>query len=171
MSYVNCFIEVWNETRRVSVGGRSANNSGGVRINTATAVGERDCKLTADVVGNMRSKDRKWVCLDGDNRKAIFDIELPEPGGCEVRIGGHHEGLRHLAQAGCFLVALQGVDMLAKGDEEGGKTRLDFSRETLAQLEAEATENLPHVTLPGGVTLAHALACVALVGNTLPKEE
>jgi len=47
---------------------------------------------------------------------------------------------------------------------------MEFSRETLEMLEQQAKDVslLPDVELPGGVTLAHALACVVMCEANLP---
>ena len=47
---------------------------------------------------------------------------------------------------------------------------METAGQILAELEEEATKNLPRVTLPGGITLAHALACVRIVEDLIHGE-
>ena len=172
MSRVNAFMEAGSDSgRRVSIGGRSAQDEVWGWLNTDTAGGERSMRVSAEVVGpGLRSPDRRKK--DGDQRKTFFDVELPEPGHCTVRImrkGGRMEGL---LRAGALLVVLKGITEEAENPEHAAQC-MDFSRETLEQLEADAKDAslLPDVELPGGVSLAHALACVALCEAHLPKAE
>jgi len=172
MSRVNAFMEAWNEHRRVPIGGRSSNDEVGGWFNTDTAEGERDLRVTAEVCGpGLRYQDRRLKSGPGDQRTAHFDIELPEPGGCKVRImrhGGRYEGL---LRAGALLCAVKGIIEEHENPEHAEKC-MEFSRETLVMLEQQAKDVslLPEVELPGGVSLEHALACVALVEGTLPPE-
>jgi len=76
-----------------------------------------------------------------------------------------------LVEIGALLVAFKGITEETENPTGAAKC-LEFSRETLADLERKArdTDLLPEVELPGGVTLAYALACVAMVENALPTE-
>jgi hypothetical protein len=89
-----------------------------------------------------------------------FTIELPEP--CEsarVEIVQANHGMRELAKIGALLCCVKGI---TENGEHAEKC-LKFGLDTLAEMESEIGKNLPAVTLPGGVSLAHALACVQIV--------
>ena len=166
MARVNVFIEAFNETRHVSIGGKHRNDSGGCWLNTDTAAGSRDLSVRAAVVGSTNSRDRRKY---GDTREAQFEIELPEAGGCDVTILAHGGRMAKLVEMGALLVMMQGACLMAGGKTDEAERRFEFTRETLAELEAAATKDLPPVTLPGGVTLAHALACVEMCKHGLPN--
>jgi hypothetical protein len=69
--------------------------------------------------------------------------------------------MRTLAGIGALLVAASAAGDLARGDGDLAQQKMEFSVETLRSLET-SMEELPEVILPGGVTLAHALACVEM---------
>ena len=75
--------------------------------------------------------------------------------------------LRRLATVGAFLCAVKGATEVAEGDQKRGKATIRTAAKILGELEEEARQNMPRVTLPGGVTLAHALACVQIVQDLI----
>jgi hypothetical protein len=162
MAFVNAFIRAGNEHRDESIGGRSSNNSTWAWLNCATHLGQFAMRVKAEVFGQgLSSRDRRRK--DGDQRKAHFTVELPEPSeAVSVEITTHGAGLRRLAFLGAMLCAAKGVQEMVNGDAEHGAKCIDFAKETVEQLE-EKLSDLPEVTLPGGVTLKHALACVEYV--------
>lgn len=104
-----------------------------------------------------------------DTRKSVFEVELPEQqdGNCEVSIVPHGHHLAQLARFGAALCFIKGTVEEHQGKQKKdkdlvkqGKMTVKKAMEILQELEDEVGKNLPHVTLPSGVTLAHALACV-----------
>ena len=166
-------MEAWNGAgRHVPIGGRSANDEGGVWINTDTAEGERDLRVSAEVCGpGLRYQDRRLKSGPGDQRTAHFDIELPKPGHCQVRLTRHGGRMDGPLRAGALLCAVKGIVEEHEHPELAAQC-MEFSRETLEMLEQQAKDVslLPDVELPGGVTLAHALACVAMCEANLPEK-
>ena len=109
-----------------------------------------------------------------DTRKSIFRVTLPEQSdeNCEVRITTPGEQASEIVRIGAMLVSVQGIMQQAEGVAQNkpelvksGKVRIKQAMEFLAETEGEANKTLPNVILPGGVTLAHALACVRLVNE------
>lgn len=107
-----------------------------------------------------------------DTRKSHFTVKLPDQtdGNCEVVITTPHYEAERILQFGAMLCTLQGAAMQAEGvatDQpelvKSGRVRIKQAQKILAEHEAAADKALPNVILPGGVTLAHALACVKLV--------
>lgn len=174
MSRVNLYMEAWNDAgRRVPIGGRAANDAGGVWINTDTADGERDIRVIGEVCGpGLRYQDRRLKSGPGDQREAHFDIELPKPGHCKVRLMRHGGRLAGLLRTGALLCAFKGIVEEQENPERAEKC-MEFSRETLEMLEAQAKDVsvLPDVELPGGVSLVYALACVTMCEANLPPKE
>lgn len=104
-----------------------------------------------------------------DTRKSHFQVELPAQtdADCEVEIVAHGHDMAQLARVGVGLCVLKGVMEQAQGKAKGkpalvkqGKMTIKAAMGILGELEEEANKTLPTVMLPGGVTLAHALACV-----------
>ena len=104
-----------------------------------------------------------------DTRKSVFTIELPDQQDehCEVHIVEHDFRMAQLAKIGVALCCVKGVEEIAHGETKGkpelvkqGKMTIKFALGILGEMEEEAGKTLPHVELPGGVTLAHAMACV-----------
>lgn len=123
MSRVNVYMKAVNDAgRTVSMGGRGQSNSVHVLFNTDNAQASNVAlSVSAMVRGSgLTSAERRKK--DGDQRRTLFRIELPEPSrltaGCEVQIE-------------------------ASGKPYGA--------------------GFENVFLPGGITLAYALACVAAV--------
>jgi hypothetical protein len=56
---------------------------------------------------------------------------------------------------------------VAVGDRKRGVATIATAGRILAELERQAGESLPRVVLPGGVTLAHALACIQIVRDLI----
>lgn len=163
MTRVNAFLEAGNDAgRRVSLGGRSCSDEVWAWLNTDNATKSGcDMRARAEVVGpGLRSKDRKRK--DGDGRKSVFTVELPDQtdDNCEVHICAHGERLRGLVAIGAMLCGVKATCDAAAGNTEQAIRTVKQASKLLAECEAEATKNLPTVYLPGGATLAHALACV-----------
>jgi len=115
-----------------------------------------------------------------DTRKSCFRVTLPEQcdENCEVRITTPSERAADIVRFGAALATIQGIMQEDEGARNGspalvksGKVRIKQAVELLEQAEAEANKNLPSVILPGGVTLAHALACVRLVNEITGGKE
>lgn len=162
MAFVNAFIEAGNEHRRVSLGGRRANSSAWAWLNTAHQGGCSSLRVSSDVHGpGLGSKERRRK--DGDKRSVTFTVELPEPSEhVNVVIVPKGEAMRKLAMFGALLCGIKAVDEMTKGEFEKGADILAKTKEIVAGLE-EGMKDLPNVTLPGGISLKHALACVELV--------
>lgn len=157
MAKVDAFIEAGNEHRSVAIGGRRRNRTVRAWLNTATGTGEHAMSVSAYVWGQ---KDRK-----NDERKASFSVVLPKADpSVRVSIELEGGGLRALAEFGAALVGLKTAEDYAAGRIGIDKVRANLSLigEVVEGLEKERAD-IPDVTLPGGVTLAHALACVAVV--------
>ena len=110
-------------------------------------------------------RDRQGV----DTRKSCFEVELPDQQdeNCEVCIVEKGHRLAQLARMGAMLCVVKGVTDQVKGAEKGkreliqqGKMTIAKAKQIMTELEAEIGTKVPNVTLPGGVTLKHALACV-----------
>lgn len=104
-----------------------------------------------------------------DTRASHFEVELPDQQdeNCTVEIVEHGHRLACLARLGAALCVLKGASEAAVGQEVGdadkvksGTLTIKKAVEIVDELDAEIGKNLPKVMLPGGVTLAHALACV-----------
>jgi len=160
MAFVNAFLHAGNEHREVSIGGRRANDSTHGWFNCMTADGQRGMRVSAEVTGSTNYKDR---CKNGDDRTAIFTIELPKPSDhVKVRIWGSGAGMAKLAQMGAMLCGIKAAQELVAGEVEQSKATLSAARNIIADLETHM-EDLPDVTLPGDISLRHALACVEFV--------
>ncbi len=197
MGRVDAFGEIGNELgAHQSVGGARGNaHRVWARLNTDNA-SRSDCALrvSAEVDGERHAGGklrktchncgRRWadgwggerVCLNCgadrqgiDTRKTTFEIGLPDQADehCEVEIVVGNPALRRLATVGAFLCAVKGATEVAQGDQERGKATIRTAAKILGELEEEARQNMPRVTLPGGVTLAHALACVKIVQDLI----
>jgi len=114
-----------------------------------------------------------------DTRKSQFIVRLPDQtdDNCHIEITTPHHEATKILQFGAALVTVQGVMQQAEGIEkkepelvQRGKVRIKQAMQLLEEHEAEGDKALPNVTLPGGVTLAHALACVALVERIVKGE-
>ena len=106
-----------------------------------------------------------------NDRESYFTVELPEPSPyVHVTIGAAGHSLASLAAFGAMLVGVQGVNQMAAGEVEKGRYTLKKAREIIKELEVKVND-LPDVTLPGGVTLKHALACVAFVRRITEGQE
>ncbi len=101
-----------------------------------------------------------------DTRRSHFTVELPESQwneeACSVEIVAHGERMRNVLEIGSLLLGVKAADDLANGNTAHAKKCIDFSKET-AEYLAESRKDVPNVTLPGGVSLRYALACVELV--------
>ena len=163
MSRSNVFIEVGHDAgRRVSVGGRGCANSGWAWLNTDNST-KHDCgiRVSAEVMGHgCASKERRKK--DGDQRCSNFTVELPDQtdGNCEVTIVPHGQKLRELVWIGAALCGVKASIDDAHGKHDDAIKTVKAAAKILADCEAEAERSLPRVILPGGVTMAHALACV-----------
>ncbi len=161
MAHVNAFVEVGNEHRRVSVGGRGANDETWGWFNCATASGERAMRVSAEVYGTTRSQDRRK--LGSDTRTVTFTVELPEPGEhVKVRIREANARMGDLVKIGGMLCALKGAQQIEAGEVEQGQATIEKAAEIVAEMESNLPD-LPEVELPGGITLKHALACCEFV--------
>ena len=109
-----------------------------------------------------------------DTRKSRFQVTLPEQTDdcCEVCITTPSERAANIVRVGAMLVGIKTAMQCAEGMVQDkpelikhGLVQLDAARRLLAETEADANKNIPNVILPGGVTLAHALACVRLVAE------
>ena len=165
MGRTNVFARVSTPHRDVTIGGRKAADSMTVWLNTDNAGGS-DCNITlsAEVFGHgTSSQERK---KDGDQRKTLFTIELPDesfgPEHVEVHIREHGAALKALANIGLMLASVKGVNDLVEGKVEQGKYTLEAVAKLAAELDGEKS-NLPRVILPTGVTLEYALQCVEIV--------
>ncbi len=194
MARVDAYGEIGNDLgARQSVGGARGNaHRVWARLNTDNA-GSSDCALqvSAEVNGERhaggavrktcRDCGRHWergeaTCPECgtvrqgiDTRKTVFEVGLPDQAGdhCEVEIVVGNPALRRLATIGAFLCAVKGAAEVAQGEQTRGKATIRTAAKILGELEEEARQNMPHVTLPGGVTLAHALACVQIVQDLI----
>lgn len=171
MARVNAFIEAGNESRTTSLGGRGANDRVWARLNTDNHL-ETDCSLyvSADVEGpGLRSTERRKKTV-GDHRTSHFYIELPEPSeACHVRIDTAGGKMRELAFMGALLCTVKAGQHLANGERDRAEKILEVTAEIVEDLEAQMT-NIPNVSLPGGVSLKRALACVRIVEDFLSGE-
>jgi hypothetical protein len=125
--------------------------------------------------GETRCPNCSAVRQGIDTRKTAFLIGLPGQADeyCEVEIVVGNPALRRLATVGAFLCAVKGATEVAQGDQERGKATIRTAAKILGELEEETQQNMPRVILPGGVTLAHALACVKIVQDLIggpPRE-
>lgn len=78
MARVNVYASVQTDRRTVSIGGRSANDWATARLNTDNGAESNVCAtLDAQVVGNLRAKDRTKA-NGGDNRRSRFTFTVPE---------------------------------------------------------------------------------------------
>jgi hypothetical protein len=165
MSRVNVYLEASNNSgKSVQLGGRSGVTSLNATINTDNANGS-DCNLRvrADVVGyGTTSAERK---KHGDDRKTIFTVELPDGkfgDACAVHIVPNNYAIDMLEQFGLGLVRLKGMEEVLRGDEDKGKLTMAKAVQLADDMQKKAT-NLPNVMLPGDISLAEALAAVAVV--------
>jgi len=162
MGRVNAFIKAGNDNREVSLGGRRSSNKVWAWLNTAHEGGESGMTVKAEVMGDgLNSADRKKK--DGDKRRVLFTVELPEPSEhIKVFIEGNGYIMKQLALAGGVLCGMKAADEMMKGNFDKAADILANTKEALAGLE-ESLHDVPLVYLPGGVTLKHALACVEVV--------
>ena len=117
MGHVNAFIEAGNDHRRVSIGGRGgSNNKVWAWLNTAHKGGETDMRISAEVMGlGLTSQERRRK-EPGDQRRAYFQVELPEPSDhIKVEIVQHDHALRVLAGAGAVLCGVKAADEMLAG--------------------------------------------------------
>lgn len=114
-----------------------------------------------------------------DTRKSHFKIRLPDQTdeNCEIVITTPHDEATRILQFGAALVTVRGVMQQVEGHEKKdlelvkrGKVRIKQALALLEEREAEGNKELPNVILPGGITLSHALACVALVEKIVKGE-
>jgi hypothetical protein len=107
-----------------------------------------------------------------DTRKSHFTITLPDQTdeNCQIEITTRNHELKRILTIGAAMVTVQGVMQQHEGLEKknpelvkSGKLRIKQAIQLLEEHEAETEKSVPNVILPGGVTLAHALSCVALV--------
>ncbi len=201
MARVDAYGEIGNDLgARQSVGGARGNaRRVWARLNTDNT-SRSDCALTvsAEVLGQRHNNGRpqRKTCRDCghrwergettcpacgtirqgiDTRKTVFEVGLPDQAGdhCEVQIVVGNPALGRLATLGAFLCAVKGAAEVAGGQQARGKATIRTAARILGELEEEARQNMPRVTLPGGVTLAHALACVQIVQDLIggPSKE
>lgn len=166
MSRTNVYGKVTRDDgRTVAIGGRGALDRLRVWLNTDNA-GGTNCSVSvrAEVGGRgLRAADRRRKSI-GDDRHTTFTIELPEPNPhCTVELVTAGAQMRQLVYAGAALLAVDAAQRAASGDVDGAVKRIRFSRETLADMEARERDNYPNVLLPGGVSLARALAAVRMI--------
>jgi hypothetical protein len=164
MGRVNAFVEAGNDTgRTVSVGGSRQTNRAWARLNTDTADGEAGMHISAEVIGQgLTSQERRRK--DGDQRQAVFTVELPPASGSvSVRILPSGGRMEELVRIGAVLCGMKAALHAADGDIDRAVSILGHVGEVLGQIEQATDDRLSNVTLPGGVTLRHALACVELV--------
>lgn len=200
MGRVNAFGRMWNDNGRdVSVGGRGQSDRISANLNTDNAGGS-DCHLfaTAEVVGEKQvggkpmrklcdncnypwANDKQRECpvckkeRQGiDTRCTIFTVELPEPSEyCHVRIREHDASLKDIAAFGAVLAGMKYGDKLASPDPsevERAEDIFKFIDDTLKSLQTQMDE-LPKTTLPGGVDMHHALACVHIVETLMRSQD
>jgi hypothetical protein len=119
--------------------------------------------------GETRCPECSTVRQGIDTRKTVFEVGLPDQAGqhCDVEIVVGNPALRRLATVGAFLCAVKGAAEVAQGDQKRGKATIRTAAKILGELEEETQQNMPRVTLPGGITLAHALACVQIVRDLI----
>jgi hypothetical protein len=86
---------------------------------------------------------------------------------CEVQIVVGNPALRRLATVGAFLCAVKGATEVAQGNQRRGRATIRTAARILGELEEEARQSMQQVTLPGGVSLAHAVACVQIVQDLI----
>ena len=191
---VDAYGEIGNNIGQSrSVGGARGNaNRVWARINTDNGGGS-DCTLrvSAEVTGDRSAggKIRKtcwscrrkweswaeWVCPEcgadrqgRDTRTTHFEVGLPEDNpSCTVVISVGNPALRQVAEMGAFLCGIKGAIDCVNGEPERGKATIKTAAKILGELETHARENLPNVVLPGGVSMAHALACVEIVQDLI----
>jgi hypothetical protein len=171
MSRVNAFARVSNDAgRSVSVGGRGSADSVRAWLNVDTAAGEVSAELRAECIGpGLRSAERRRK--DGDGRRARFVLTLPNlrdfarPDLVSVEIRDAEESARRLLSFGAGLVAVREAFDLADGIAEGRSVDPEGAKRRTANAAALIPEPppLPKVDLPGGVTMAEALAALAWV--------
>lgn len=166
MAHVNVFARVHGAGNPVSVGGRRQQDEVSCWINTANQNGETAMTLSAEVVGNVRSEDRRRSEANGggDNRKSIFTVELPEEtdrNACEVRIENHGYRLAAIARFGAALCGIKAMCHDAQGEHD----KADEIRKVLDEIFADADEDKPqgNVTLPGNVPMHAALAAYEIL--------
>lgn len=150
MSRVAVFGQMENDNRSVTLGGRSRVTRLSAWINTDTAGGESGLQVSTRVDGRQDPKERR---KEGDDRVANFHVRLPKHNGefTKVQIDHQDDTVRSLEHL-CGVELPPGVEGLTAETIE------------TAVREAEvAAREFRHVTLPGGITLAHALACAAVV--------
>lgn len=188
MSRVDVYITAGSEHRDVAIGGRQANTRGWAKINTDNAT-HRDCsvKIKGGVVGErqLNGRPRKtcdcgyvWHEEDAnlrecptcakerqgiDTRESFFRIELPKQDDefCSVELVENGHDLRQLAFIGAGLAAMKGLNDVANGDVKQGIDTLAAAEQIVSDIERQI--QVPNVTLPGGYTLKHALACIEFV--------
>jgi len=195
MTRVNVFLTAGNEHRSLRIGGKGKNDSAYARLNTdngqasdvsiyvqADVLGERQYngkpkRKSCRICGERYTDESVTICPNcetlrqgTDTRRSVFSVELPPAAsGATVHINPHNHKMRQLANIGAMLCTIQGVQLTASpdpNDQQRGKKLLNEDiPDILAELEKSAT--LPDVVLPGGVSLAHALACVQIVDKLI----
>ncbi len=196
MARVNAFLRAGNDAGRdVSVGGRGRSDRVWVLLNTDNG-GRSDCSLhvSAEVAGEsaLGGAPRKlcdcgyrweagaWeerICPECntirqgiDTRKSVFTVELPEQSDdfCEVEIQQHGARWDSLIRFGAALCGVKAAQEAAAGEQDQAVRTIEGARKILQELD-ENRGSLPRVTLPGGVDMAHALACVRIVQGLLAE--
>jgi hypothetical protein len=168
MARVNCYMSASNDNRRVSLGGRGRSDSIDATFNTDNAHHSNVAiRVSAAVVGNgLTSKERMVKRDGGDQRRSLFTIELPDAEqldeGCEVRIETSGYRFKGLLAMGAMLGAMKAAGELASGQPRKARMTMRAIKKILEERET-ANAAFKNVILPGGVSLATALACVEIV--------
>lgn len=194
---VDAYGEIGNDLgqHRTVAGQRGGASRVWARLNTDNA-GRSDCALnvSAEVTGERsldgrvrktcRGCGRRWdndwaaageTCPDcgtlrqgQDTRETTFTVGLPRATThCEVVLEVGNPALNRLVGIGAMLCAVKGAQEVVNGEPARGKATIENAAKLVAEMEEENRRNLPPVTLPGGVSLAHALACVAIVQDII----
>jgi len=189
MGRSNTFMQAGNENREVSIGGRGNSDTVWAWLNTDNGGGSNCAvRVRAEVSGDRslngkprktcHNCNRKWVDSETDliacpscgsdrqgvdTRRTDFTVELPEANDyCSVTIREHGAALADLARIGAMFVGVQVAEAAMAGDMQTAENKLAALEGVLEGVES-ALHNLPEVTLPGGVSMRHALACVEIV--------
>lgn len=156
MGRLNAFVEAGNDHRSTGVGGRRGNSNGAwAWLNTDTQEGEVDVKVEANVYGEGRTvKERR--ATGGDRREACFFFTLPKKTkSSKTRVDLNRDGRLP------WPTIVGGCDLAGAVE----RPTITNAQDVLGELQVLFQDALPCVTLPGGITLAHALACVEFVAR------
>ncbi len=172
MARMNAFLRAGNDNREVSVGGRSQSNGVWARLNTDNAM-SHDVSLyvEAEVTGpGLTYRERRLKSV-GDQRRTHFTVRLPKADqGATVYLELAGDWAKGLIAMGAALVGLQAAQEASEGRPKSAKAKLKAIEKILKEQESRS-QDMPEVILPGGVTLAHALACVEIVKGLVNHED